>query len=117
MAKSKQTDVYGNPIKADNKRSKIPFENAYVQDVYKFIVTSGNNCNLVRRAMEKRSWWIEIQPVHSMYNFKWQPTSTGIKFERLSSFQGGDYPSQSFNATLGNSQLMKDKTVSEVFQR
>jgi hypothetical protein len=64
------TDLYGNPIKSD-KKSKIPFENAYVEDCYKFIVIPGNNSGLIRKAMERRSWWIEIQPVHSMFNFKW----------------------------------------------
>ena len=63
--------------------SKIPFENAYVEDCYKFIIVPGNNSGLVRKALERRSWWIEIQPVHSMFNFKWQPFSTGLKFGRL----------------------------------
>lgn len=63
--------------------SKIPFENAYVEDCYKFIICYGNNSGIVRKAFERRSWWIEIQPVHSMFNFKWQPFSNGIKFARL----------------------------------
>jgi hypothetical protein len=75
----KQHDVYGNPIKTAKGKSKIPFENAYVQDCYKFIVTPGNNSQIIRKAMQKRHWWIEIQPVHS----KWQPTSAGIRFERM----------------------------------
>jgi hypothetical protein len=54
-----------------------------VEDCYKFIVVPGNNSGLVRKAMERREWWIEIPPVHSMYNFKWQPVSYGIKFDRL----------------------------------
>ena len=63
--------------------SKIPFENAYVEDCYKFIIGYGNNSGLIRAALKQRSWWIEIQPVHSMFNFKWNPTSEGIKFGRL----------------------------------
>ena len=43
----------------------------------------GNNSNIVRKAMEKRSCWIEIQPVHSLFNFKWQPVSSGIRFDKL----------------------------------
>jgi len=39
--------------------------------------------------MEKRDWWIEIPAVHSLYNFKWQPVSYGIKFERLSPLKPG----------------------------
>lgn len=27
---------------------KVPFENAYVEDCYKFIVTAGNNSGLIR---------------------------------------------------------------------
>lgn len=54
-----------------------------MEDCYKFIVCYGNNSGLVRKALERRSWWIEIQPVHSMFNFKWQPFSNGIKFARL----------------------------------
>jgi hypothetical protein len=65
------------------KPSKIPFANAYVEDCYKFIVVAGNNSGLIRKALERRDWWIEIPPVHSMYNFKWQPVSAGIKFERF----------------------------------
>ena len=63
--------------------NKIPFENAYVADCYKYIVTAGNNSQLIRKAMQRRNWWIEIQQVHSMYNFKWQPTSSGLNFNRL----------------------------------
>ncbi|MFO0118188.1 MAG: hypothetical protein ACK521_11450 [bacterium] len=40
--------------------SKIPFENAYVEDCYKFIICYGNNSGLVRKALERRNWWIEI---------------------------------------------------------
>jgi hypothetical protein len=40
--------------------SKIPFENAYAPDCYKFIVTAGNNSQLIRKAMQRRNWWIEI---------------------------------------------------------
>jgi hypothetical protein len=63
---------------------KIPFANAYVEDCYKFIVTPGNNSGLIRKELEKRDWWIEIPAVHSMFNFKWQPVSYGIKFKQLS---------------------------------
>ena len=31
-----------------------------VDDCFKFIVTPGNNSGLIRKAMEKRDWWIEI---------------------------------------------------------
>lgn len=53
-------DVYGNPVKLDKQKSKIPFENAYVTDCYKFVIMPGNNSGLVRKIMERRAWWIEI---------------------------------------------------------
>jgi hypothetical protein len=56
----KNIDLYGNPIKAEKAKSKIPFENAYIQDCYKFIAMPGNNSVVIRKAMERRSWWIEI---------------------------------------------------------
>lgn len=84
------------PGSTTKKTSKIPFANAYVEDCYKFIVVPGNNSGLVRKAIERREWWIEIPPVHSMYNFKWQPVSYGIKFDRLGpvrSKPGGEWGS------------------------
>ena len=63
---------------------KIPFANAYVEDCFKFSVIEGNNCGLVRSALLRRDWWIQIPIVHSLYNFRWQPVSYGIKFEMLS---------------------------------
>jgi hypothetical protein len=57
MIQSKRgMDLYGK----EKQKSKIPFENAYVEDCYKFIVTQGNNSGIIRKAMERRSWWIEI---------------------------------------------------------
>ena len=32
--------------------SKIPFENAYVEDCYKFIIGYGNNSGLIRNALK-----------------------------------------------------------------
>ena len=38
--------------------------------------------------MEKRSsYWIEIPPVHSFFNFMWKPFSAGIHFERLTAIR------------------------------
>ena len=54
-----------------------------MEDCYKFIVTQGNNSGLIKKAMLRRSWWIEIQPVHTLFNFKWQPESKGINYNRL----------------------------------
>jgi len=41
LIKKQPLDLYGNPI--NRNKPKIPFENAYVEDCYKFIVMPGNN--------------------------------------------------------------------------
>ena len=92
--------------------SKIPFENAYVEDCYKFIIGYGNNSNIIRLALKQRSWWIEIQPVHSMFNFKWLPVSDGIKFARLGHMdpnQNKDKPSIGNRTTEGHAASGQDK--------
>lgn len=43
----------------------------------------GNNSGIIREIMQRRKWWIEIPPLHTMFNFKWKPTSHGIRWERL----------------------------------
>lgn len=122
-------DLYGNPIPVEKNKPKIPFENAYVDDCYKFIVLPGNNSGLIRRAMEKRSWWIEIQPVHSLFNFRWQPVSNGIRFDRLgtkgakqaNANEGYGMANQltSFNATMGGGSAAepKENTLSDLNAR
>ena len=63
--------------------SKIPFSTIYKSKKYKYIITPGNNSKLIREAMKRRSWWIEIPNFNFLYNFKWQPVSNGIKFSDL----------------------------------
>ena len=60
-----------------------PFWDAYKSNKYKFVITPGNNSKLIREAMKKRWWWIEIPNINSLFNFKWQPFSKGIKFNEL----------------------------------
>ena len=86
------------------KVSKIPFENAYVEDCYKFIVASGNNSNLIRLAMLRRPWWIEIQACHSMFNLKWQPCSSNINFKQLSNRLKQQTPYTENGSTFGPNQ-------------
>jgi hypothetical protein len=69
--------------KAVKKSSKIPFSGMYNTRKYKFIVTQGNNSKLIREAMQRRPWWIEIPKFNSIFNFKWQPTSFRMKFHEL----------------------------------
>ncbi len=70
----RQMELSQPVIKSSNshkRASKIPFSNAYVEDCYKFVVVAGNNSGLVRQAIQRRDWWIEIPALHSMFNFKW----------------------------------------------
>lgn len=63
--------------------SKLPLSNLYAPNKLKYIVVSGNNSGLIREAMQKRQQWIEIPNINSIFNFKWQPVSTGIRFDEL----------------------------------
>jgi hypothetical protein len=38
-------------LRKQSSQSKIPFDNAYIEDCYKFIITAGNNSELIRKAM------------------------------------------------------------------
>jgi len=49
-------------VKQTSCKISIPFENVYADDYYKFAIAQGNNSNLIRKAMQRREWWIEIQP-------------------------------------------------------
>ncbi|CAI2373826.1 unnamed protein product [Moneuplotes crassus] len=79
--KSKRKD---ERISTSNTCSKIAFSNIYSKNKYKYIVTPGNNSNLIREAMQQRNWWVEIPNVDSAFNFKWQPVSFRMKFRKLS---------------------------------
>ena len=43
----------------------------------------GNNCTLVKRILVERPSWIELVGISSGFNFKWQPFSTGFRFDLL----------------------------------
>ena len=68
-------------ISRQKLNSKIPFSNIYNTKKYKYIITSGNNSKIIREAMMRRWWWIEVTKFNSIFNFKWQPFSNGIIFE------------------------------------
>lgn len=69
--------------KKTNKSNKPSFAEIYNSKKYKYIVTQGNNSKLIREAMKKRFWWVEIPNFNTMFNFKWQPTSHRMKFSEL----------------------------------
>lgn len=75
--------------------------------------------------MERRDWWIEIPPVHSMFNFKWQPVSFGIKFELLSPIKPkigeigtgiGSTQYNTFSSSIGGSTAASSNGSSNVSQ-
>ena len=72
-------------ISATKSSPKIAFSNIYNTNKYKYIVTPGNNSKLIKEAMKRRPWWVEIPNVDSVFNFKWQPVSYRMKFRELSS--------------------------------
>eukprot|EP00826_Nyctotherus_ovalis_P065252 TRINITY_DN9586_c0_g1_i7.p1 TRINITY_DN9586_c0_g1~~TRINITY_DN9586_c0_g1_i7.p1 ORF type:complete len:521 (-),score=99.88 TRINITY_DN9586_c0_g1_i7:21-1583(-) len=63
------------------KRSRPVFLS---DESYMFVITFGNNSNLVRRCMERRSDWKEASESCSIFSFKWQPFSKGLRFDQLS---------------------------------
>jgi len=71
--------------------SRIPLNNIYVPNKYKYIIADGSKGeqpgdlykNLIREAMQQRPEWIEVPNISTIYNFKWQPFSDGIRFDEL----------------------------------
>ena len=51
---------------------------------YKYIIMKGNNSGVVTRWMKNRQGWEETADFNTMFNFRWQQTSFGIKFGQLS---------------------------------
>ena len=76
-----KVEILNNPQKKKIIGSaKVPFSGIYNTKKFKFVVTQGNNSKLIKEAMRKRSWWVEIPNFNTAFNFKWQPTSHRIKF-------------------------------------
>jgi hypothetical protein len=70
--------------KVNKLKDKVSFSDVYNSKKFKFVISPGNNSKLIREAFRQRSWWIEIPNfITSLYNFKWQPTSVGIKFRHF----------------------------------
>lgn len=53
-------------------------------ELYKYIIMKGNNSEVIKACMEHRPDWEEIPSFSTIFNFKWQPFSRGIKFDLLS---------------------------------
>lgn len=54
-------------------------------ELYKYIIYSGNNSEVIARCMKKRKDWEELPSYSTIFNFKWQQISKGIMFDLLSS--------------------------------
>lgn len=53
-------------------------------EAYKYIIMKGNNSSVITRCMRNRLGWEETADFNTMFNFRWQQTSYGIKFGQLS---------------------------------
>jgi len=76
LLENKATEKY-NSISANFKQS-------VKNQAYKYIVMKGNNSNVIERCMKLRSGWEETAEFDTMFHFRWQQTSQGIKFNQLS---------------------------------
>lgn len=54
-----------------------------VCELYKYIMLTGNNSDVVKRVMDSRPSWAQIKSSQTLYNFKWAPVSRQIKFDFL----------------------------------
>lgn len=53
-------------------------------ETLKYIIMKGNNSDIIRRCMDLRPGWEETADFNTMFNFRWQQFSKGIKFDQLS---------------------------------
>ena len=53
---------------------------------YRYILIWGNNSDLVKTVLDTREWWVETPCTTTMFQFKWQPFSKGIRFDYLTEF-------------------------------
>ena len=56
----------------------------FSDDPYTFVITFGNNSQIIRRCIEKRPDWKEAPEFTSIFDFKWQPFSKGFRFDQIS---------------------------------
>eukprot|EP01022_Parablepharisma_sp_SALTPOND_P013287 TRINITY_DN1768_c0_g1_i1.p1 TRINITY_DN1768_c0_g1~~TRINITY_DN1768_c0_g1_i1.p1 ORF type:complete len:716 (+),score=63.40 TRINITY_DN1768_c0_g1_i1:921-3068(+) len=56
----------------------------FSEDPYIFVIMPGNNSQIIRRCMEKRVDWKEAPGFCSIFHFKWQPFSKGLRFDQIS---------------------------------
>ncbi|EGR27473.1 tubulin-tyrosine ligase family protein, putative [Ichthyophthirius multifiliis] len=67
-----------NTYKVKNKKQKN------IKKKIQYYVGEGNNNERIRKLLQKRSWWSECTDKTSFFiNFKWQQSSIGYKFDKL----------------------------------
>jgi len=76
MLRKKATEKY-NTISAN-------FKTQVQNESYKYIILPGNNSGVIKRCMQVRTDWEETANFNTMFNFKWQQTSQGIRFDQIS---------------------------------
>lgn len=50
---------------------------------YQYTVETGNNSDLVKKILSRRSWITETKPNSNTWNFKWKPTGSGLHYHEL----------------------------------
>ncbi len=74
------------PVPAVPERLKQKSKPVFISDEsYSFVIMFGNNCGIIRRGFERRmDHWKESPTFTSIFHFKWQPFSKGLRFDQLS---------------------------------
>lgn len=69
---------------AREKYRDISKKNMGVAAKYKYIVCPGNNSGVVKKCLELRGdRWEEGNDFDTLFSFKWNPISRGIKFDQV----------------------------------
>ncbi|EAS03760.2 tubulin-tyrosine ligase family protein (macronuclear) [Tetrahymena thermophila SB210] len=50
---------------------------------FTYVVEPGNNSELIKKILMKRSWITEMKQNSTSWNFKWKPTSSGLHYDEL----------------------------------
>ena len=50
---------------------------------YRYILLKGNNHPIISRVMDSRVWWQKIPHTITLFDFKWTPYSSQIKYDFL----------------------------------
>lgn len=81
------TTKYQKPTTRDIEKI-LTHSNTKYSDLltFQYTIGQGNNSELVRKVLQNKSNWIEIENEPFQYcdfNFNWQPTSFYLKYERI----------------------------------